>query len=304
MSIEQFKTLLENSTGLTDEFKKSAEPIFQEAVESAVSARLDEECRKAVEKALAESERPSESVKEIKESFAKELSKSADKIAALEESIESMEAEHKTELESVMEQVDAMAEAKSAEMQEQLMSRIDTYLDYVVEDFVKGAKDKLVERKQSDISEAFLCDLGDLFEQYNIEKPEGYGSIKEELEGLKIELARANKDLSEQLQARADLEEEILQRDQQAAVRRIAEEKGLSEADRGRLENLMEGFSGEFGDFTKKADTLASALQEEVSSEAPKSFVTESAVISSGKPEEKPLTEAAMLAARMRRLYQ
>lgn len=302
MSIEQFKTLLENSTGLTDEFKKSAEPIFQEAVEAAVSARLDEECRKAVAKALSEAA-PSESVKEIKESFTKELSKSADKIAALEESIESMEAEHKSELESVMEQVDAMAEAKSAEMQEQMMSRINTYLDYVVEDFVKGAHDKLVERKQSDISEAFLCDLGELFEQYNIEKPEGYGSMKEELEGLKIELARANKDLSEQLQARADLEEEILQRDQQAAVRRIAEEKGLSEAERGRLESLMEGFSGDFDNFSKKADTLASALQEEVSPEAPKSFVTESAVIS-GKSEQKPLTEAAMLAARMRRLYQ
>ena len=52
--MEQFKALLENSIGLTDDFKKSAEPIFQEAVEAVVAERLDEECKKAVEKALKE----------------------------------------------------------------------------------------------------------------------------------------------------------------------------------------------------------------------------------------------------------
>ena len=41
---------------MTDDFKKSAEPIFQEAVEAVVAERLDEECKKAVEKALKEKE--------------------------------------------------------------------------------------------------------------------------------------------------------------------------------------------------------------------------------------------------------
>ena len=40
MSTEQFKALLENSIGLTDDFKKSAEPIFQEAVEADKAGRL------------------------------------------------------------------------------------------------------------------------------------------------------------------------------------------------------------------------------------------------------------------------
>ena len=43
MSMEQFKTLLENSQGLTDDFKKSAEPLFEQAVESLVAERLEEE---------------------------------------------------------------------------------------------------------------------------------------------------------------------------------------------------------------------------------------------------------------------
>lgn len=327
MSMEQFKALLENSTGLTDDFKKSAEPIFQEAVEAVVAERLDEECKKAVEKALKEKEEcdckakedekkafeeekckaVEEAVeakaKEIKESFEGQLSESAAKIASLEESIEALDSEYTSELESVMEQVDALAEEKSAELAEQMVSRIDSYMNYVVEQFVKENKEALVAKKQHEVSESFLNDLGALFEQHNIEKPEGFTKVQEELEATKAELVRINKDLSEQLIVRQSLEEQIADHARKDAIRSIAEQKSLSVSEREKLEHFMEDFHGELDAFVEKATNLAESFEPETSADT-KQIVTQSAVIEEHKEESKPMTEAAMLANRMRRFYQ
>lgn len=323
MSMEQFKALLENSTGLTDDFKKSAEPIFQEAVEAVVAERLDEECKKAVEKALKEKEEcdckakedekkafeeekckaVEEKAKEIKESFLVQMEESANKIASLEESIEALDSEYTSELESVMEQVDALAEEKSAELAEQMVSRIDSYMNYVVEQFVKENKEALVAKKQHEVSESFLNDLGALFEQHNIEKPEGFTKVQEELEATKAELVRINKDLSEQLLVRQSLEEQIADHARKDAIRSIAEQKSLSVSEREKLEHFMEDFHGELDAFVEKATNLAESFEPETPADT-KQIVTQSAVIEEHKEESKPMTEAAMLANRMRRFYQ
>ena len=327
MSTEQFKALLENSIGLTDDFKKSAEPIFQEAVEAVVAERLDEECKKAVEKALKEKEECDSKAKEdekkafeeekckaveeaveakskeIKESFLAQMEESATKIASLEESIEALDAEYTAQLETVMEQVDVLADVKANELYEQLSERMNGYLTFAVEEFVKENKEALIAKQQQKISESFLSDLGALFEQYNIEKPEGFSKVQEELEATKAELIRINKDLSEQLLVRQNLEEQIAEHARKDAIRNIAEQKSLSIAEREKLESFMEDFTGDLNAFTEKAINLAESFQAETSVEA-KQIVTQSAVIEEAKAEPKPMTEAAMLAARMRRLYQ
>ena len=323
MSMEQFKALLENSIGLTDDFKKSAEPIFQEAVEAVVAERLDEECKKAVEKALKEKEEcdckakedekkafeeekckaVEEKAKEIKESFLVQMEESANKIASLEESIEALDSEYSSQLEAVMEQVDVLADAKASELHEQIMERLNGYLNFVVEEFVKENKEALVLAQQQQVSESFLSDLGALFEQYNIEKPEGFSKVQEELEATKAELVRVNKDLSEQLLVRQSLEEQISEHARKDAIRNIAEQKSLSVSEREKLESFMEDFTGDLTAFTEKANNLAESFQAETPADT-KQIVTQSAVINEAKNEAKPMTEAAMLAARMRRLYQ
>ena len=316
MSMEQFKALWENSIGLTDDFKKSAEPIFQEAVEAVVAERLDEECKKAVEKALKEKEEcdskakedekkafeeekckaVEEKAKEIKESFLVQMEESANKIVSLEESIEALDSEYSSQLEAVMEQVDVLADAKASELHEQVMERLNGYLNFVVEEFVKENKEALILAQQQQVSESFLSDLGALFEQYNIEKPEGFSKVQEELEATKAELVRINKDLSEQLIVRQSLAEHA----RKDAIRNIAEQKSLSVSEREKLESCMEDFTGDLTAFTEKANNLAESFQAETPADT-KQIVTQSAVINEAKNEAKPMTEAAMLAARMRR---
>ena len=102
---------------------------------------------------------------------------------------------------------------------------------------------------------------------------------------------------------RQNLEEQIAEHARKDAIRNIAEQKSLSIAEREKLESFMEDFTGDLNAFTEKAITLAESFQAETSVEA-KQIVTQSAVIEEAKVEPKPMTEAAMLAARMRRLYQ
>lgn len=327
MSMEQFKTLLENSQGLTDDFKKSAEPLFEQAVESLVAERLEEECKKAVDKAIKEKEEKhaqdmkdaeekaeaektkaveeavSLKAKEIKESFEGVLSENAEKIVSLEESIATLEEEHAVQIDSMMEQVDAYADEKAQEVSEAMLSRVDSYLDFVVEQFINDHKKELVAEQQVMVSNAFMNDLSTLFAHYRIEKPEALSAVHEELEGLKEDLARVNKDLSEQLMIRQSLEEQIDEFKKQTAIREIAESKALSESERDKLESFMEGFNGTIEDFTAKAKSLAESFESPKGE--PKQIVTQSAVIEESKVEPKvePLTEAQWLAQRMSRLY-
>lgn len=329
MSMEQFKTLLENSQGLTDDFKKSAEPLFEQAVESLVAERIEEECKKAVEKAIKEKdechekekaeaekahaydkekaveEAKVETAKTLKESYESVLSENAEKIASLEESLAQIEEEHNGEIETMMEQVDKYAEEKSHEFAESMLSRVDSYLDFVVEQFIKDHHKEIVAEEQVSLSHAFMNDLSVLFSHYRMEKPEALADMHEEMDAMREDLARVNKDLSEQLMVRQSLEEQIDEFKKQTAIREIAESKALSAAEREKLESFMDGFTGTIEDFTEKAKSLAESFESPKGE--PKQIVTESAVIEEGKVEEKPvaqpLTEAQMLAQRMSRFY-
>ena len=172
-------------------------------------------------------------------------------------------------------EIDRLEESYQAELAEEiqatktdLVEKVDSYLNYVVEQWMEDNKVAIQQGLRTEIAEGFMTKLKDLFTESYIEVPESKVDLVDEL-------AQANEELEEQFnQAMAkslDLAEQLESLKRDAIIREHA--RDLAETQVEKLKTLVEDIDFEDADtfaskvktikesyFTKKSETA----QEEV----------------------------------------
>lgn len=148
--------------------------------------------------------------------------------AHLNERVREIEEEVQAKYESLLEQ-------HTVAVTEELVERIDDYLNYVVEEWMQENRLAVEQGLRTEITENFISNLRGLFAESYIEVPEEkldlFESTVEEVESLDGEL-------QEQVEKNIELSEEVEQLKCEIVFREIAE--GLADTDVEKLRRLAE----------------------------------------------------------------
>ena len=158
----------------------------------------------------------------------------------------------KQEVARLDEAYQAQLDERVEEIKEGLVEKVDGYLDYVVEQWMKDNEIALERGMKSEILEGFVSGLKGLFEQHYIEVPDEkfdvLGSMQEQIEGL-------SQKLDEQVEANIQLRNKLTVSQAEKVVHELAE--GLTATDKDKFLSLVEELEFEgLSSFTKKAQTI------------------------------------------------
>lgn len=160
------------------------------------------------------------------------------------------------------EEIDRLEEAYATELEEELtatkadlVEKVDSYLNYVVETWMEENKLAVQAGLRTEIAETFMSKLKDLFVESYVDVPESKVDIVDEL-------ANANEELEEQLNGAVaksiKLAEELESYKRDAIIREAA--NGLADTQVEKLKSLVEDI--DFDDeksFTQKVKTIKEA---------------------------------------------
>ena len=157
---------------------------------------------------------------------------------------------------SIREELEARVETKLAaaiqENKEEMASNLDSYLNYVVEEWMKENEVAIERGLRNEITEEFLAGLRNLFLEHNIEVPETKVDV---LEKMAARIEELEESLNKEIENNISLREKV----ETATKRDIVEEIGsdLTASERVKLRKLLEGVSAEsHEDFVTKAKIL------------------------------------------------
>lgn len=192
-------------------------------------------------------------------------------------------------VESIVEEIEAEYEqqfdAAVSELKEDFASKIDDYLNYVVQEWMEENQLAIESGLKGEIVEDFMVGLHKLFTEHYIDLPEEKVDAVEELAGKVEELEG---ELNEQIHASIELMKELNEYKKIQAVQAVCE--GLTQTQVEKLKSLAESieFTSE-EDFTEKLNTLKEAYAPSTVKAAEKSALEEGVEI----PEEKPTKVSA-----------
>ena len=137
-------------------------------------------------------------------------------------------------------------------IKDELSEKMDTYLDYVVEQWAKDNELAIEQGLKAELTEDFMSGLKNLFEDHYIDIPETKVDVVEELAAKNEELqAQLNAEMEKNMEAKKAIEEN----DQQKIIDEVTE--GLAETQKEKFQTLAEGV--EFKDkesFQKKLSII------------------------------------------------
>ena len=157
------------------------------------------------------------------------------------------------------EEIDRLEEAYATELQEEvaaqkaeLVEKVDTYLDYVVETWMEDNKLAVQNGLRTEIAETFMTKLKGLFEESYIEVPESKVDIVDELSAANEELEEAhNVAVGKAMKLAEELE--VYKRD--AIIREAS--RDLAETQVAKLKTLVEDIDFEDeATFAQKVKTI------------------------------------------------
>jgi len=150
--------------------------------------------------------------------------------------------------EQLMEEFEIAVEA----IKEDLASKVDGYLNYMVEEWMKDNEIAIQSGLKAEITEEFLTGLRDLFIEHNIDSPEDKVDIVEEL-AAQLEATEAV--LNEEIARGIELSQALNEQKKIEAIYTACE--GLTQTQVEKMKSLAEGvdFTTE-EEFTTKLDTL------------------------------------------------
>jgi hypothetical protein len=150
--------------------------------------------------------------------------------------------------EQLMEEFEVAVEA----IKEDLASKVDGYLNYMVEEWMKDNEIAIQSGLKAEITEEFLTGLRDLFIEHNIDIPEDKVDIVEEL-AAQLEATEAV--LNEEIARGVELSKALNEQKKIEAIYTACE--GLTQTQVEKMKSLAEGvdFTTE-EEFTTKLDTL------------------------------------------------
>ena len=137
-------------------------------------------------------------------------------------------------------------------IKDELSEKMDTYLDYVVEEWSKENELAIEQGLKAELTEDFMAGLKNLFEDHYIDIPETKVDVVEELAAKNEELqSQLNAEMEKNIEAKKAIEEN----DQQKIIDEVTE--GLAETQKEKFQTLAEGV--EFKDkesFQKKLSII------------------------------------------------
>ena len=142
--------------------------------------------------------------------------------------------------------------ATSTEISETLVDKVDGYLDYVVEEWMKENEVAIEGSLRSDITEKFIVGLKNLFESHYVEIPAEKADVVSMQEA---QIAKLEKELNEELAKSVEIRKENIQLKKNAIVKKHTE--GLTVSDTAKFKELCEGVSFDSADtFSQKLKVI------------------------------------------------
>ena len=121
-------------------------------------------------------------------------------------------------------------------IKDELSEKMDTYLDYVVEQWAKDNELAIEQGLKAELTEDFMSGLKNLFEDHYIDIPETKVDVVEELAAKNEELqGQLNAEMEKNIEAKKAIEEN----DQQKIIDQVTE--GLAETQKEKFQTLAEG---------------------------------------------------------------
>ena len=157
---------------------------------------------------------------------------------------------------SIREELETRVEAKLAsamqENKEEMANNLDSYLNYVVEEWMKENEVAIERGLRNEVTEEFLSGLRNLFLEHNIDVPESKVDV---LEKMAARIEELEENLNKEIENNIALREKV----EVATKRDVVEEIGsdLTASERVKLRKLLEGVTAEsHDDFVTKAKIL------------------------------------------------
>lgn len=148
-------------------------------------------------------------------------------------------------IERVNQEIAIIEEEKAAEFaaavetaKQELEENVDTYLNYVVEQWVQENKIAIESGIKAEIAEDFLAGLKDLFEEHYVEIPEDKVDVAEE---LATRVAELEEELGAAVERNAELSEEIEEKHMERVFAEVASDMSMTQ--REKLLGLAEGIT-------------------------------------------------------------
>lgn len=168
-------------------------------------------------------------------------------------------------LETVTIDLEAELEAEKEEIVESMTSRLDDYMEYVVEQWMEENQLAVEQGIKSEIVENFMVGLRNLFAESYIDIPEDKVDLVDELAAKVAELEES---VNEEVEKNIATRKELAEAKKSVVLRDVTE--GLTESQVVKMKSLAEGVEFESAeDYAKKLETIKENYfpQEEVISE-------------------------------------
>lgn len=181
----------------------------------------------------------------------------------------------KAELAKLEEGFEAALEEETAKNIEGIVEKVDGYLDFVVEQWIKDNELALERGIKSDILESFVGGLKTLFEDHNIDLPEEQFDVVADMEEQATELQAK---LDEQLAVNVELNKVINDATRSAILDEAQE--GLTDTDKEKFAALTEELSYDDSEtFKKKLQTIRENYFTKTQSTLIETVVTDAPVV-------------------------
>lgn len=221
---------------------------------------------------------------EMKKKFKEDLDALVSSEATLSESFRekastifeaALSAKISSEVNRLEEQYEEQLNEEIAQIEQHLVEKVDSYLSYVVETWMKENQLAVETGLRAEIAESFIASLQTVFAEHYLEVPQGKEDLVETLSSRVEELEES---LSDIIGDNVSLKEQVSRMSREKLIRESS--VGLSETQIEKLKTLTEGLEFDSSDsFAKKVDTIKESYF------SSKKVISEETQVS-GEPEE------------------
>ena len=165
------------------------------------------------------------------------------------------------------------------EIKEDLATKLDDYINYMAEEWLKENQLAVEKGLRAEIVESFINGMKDLFEEHYIDIPEEKVDV---VEGLTSKVEELEASLNEQIQAAVEMKKELNEHKKTEAIHAVCE--GLTQTQVEKMKSLAEGV--EFTtdeEFADKLVTLRESYFNEPVNTSGSSAINEEVVIEDDK---------------------
>ena len=142
--------------------------------------------------------------------------------------------------------------AETETVKEAMVEKVDSYLNYVVEEWMKENELAVERGIRTEIAEDFITGLKDLFKEHYIDVPEEKYNV---LDDLTNQNKKLEEKLNEQIAKNVDLSKEVSQSAKSKAINEVASD--LADTEKEKFEKMAENVEYDSADkFREKLETI------------------------------------------------